>query len=80
MCARGSWDHHVVVFDLTLIKGSFPTKKKITIRDLFVLNRVFFCHDYDKNITNHGMIFFSFSLEKKKKLRFEAFCRDSIFA
>ena len=32
-----------------------------------------------KKITNHNMIFFSFSLQKIKS-RFETFCRGSIYA
>jgi len=63
-----------------LILGPFLTTKKVTIRDFFVVNRdFFFVAIHDKNITNHDMNFFSFSL-KKSKSRFATFRRGSKYA
>ena len=47
-----------------LYEGPFLTKKIITIRDLFVVNRDFF-------VTIHDMIFFGFS---SKKLSHKSVC------
>ena len=45
---------------------AIPDEENITIRDLFVSNRVFFVTIHGKKITNHDMIFFCFSLKKIK--------------
>ena len=64
--------------------GPFLTKKKITIRDVLVVNRDFFWHDlrqknhviviifvtiHNQKITNHDTIFFSFSLKQNHDSR-----------
>ena len=46
-----------------LLLGPFLSKKKITIRDLYAVNRDFFVTIHDKNIANHDMNFSSYSLK-----------------
>ena len=46
--------------------GPFLTKKKITTRDLLVVNHVFFCHDWFMTKRSRDMNFWSFSVKKKK--------------
>ena len=62
----------ILLLCLSGIPGPFLTKKKITIRDLFVVNRVFFCHDLRHD--------FFLLFPNKIKSRFETFCRGSIYA
>ena len=55
-------DPKLVIFQASIL-GPFLTKKKITIRDLFCReSRFFLVTIHDEKITNHDMIFFSFSL------------------
>ena len=49
------------------IQGPFLTKKKTTIRDLYVVNRDYFLSRFTtQKITNHDMISFRFSINKSK--------------
>ena len=55
-----------LLYRCCLVIRPFVAKKKVVIRDIFVVNRYFFVTIHDTNITNHDMNWSRFSLKKQK--------------